>query len=337
MNNYSGLTDKIAKELHISRYTGEKEGEWISRILYSATGRVALGSLWDKAEDDEEISVVRLKKKIEKTWDAYLDIYPEFASEYREETEHMVEEIYSLYEREGYFYHSPHKVAPCIKKEICFGAVTYMRGYTFDSNIYISGLGEFGKKTDKDEGYDGLARMFRIDHDSLEEYYFSSIESVKWKVLNEREKTEYLRTQPPFLRGYWKNEPDIDGSISLLRFGGAGNYIYYLYRYSDGVLMGEELPEWKTAGYKYRKLANSILNVREVLPPIEIKEKDKCVIVKFNYLPSRDLHDFLKLYSWPRSIYKVPCDFERVFSSDIWESIKLFVNELGYKVEELHV
>lgn len=336
MKESSCLIDKISRDLQIPRYMGEKDSEWISRILYSATGRIALGSLWDRAEE-EEVSVIRFKKKIEKTWNAYLDIYPDFATEYNEETMPMVEEIYSLYEREGFFYHSPNKVVPCKKTGICFENIIYLRGHTFDTSVSISGLGEYAKASNRDANYIDLARMFCVDHSSLEEYYKSTIETIKWNVINEKGKIEYLRTQPPFLRGYWKEQPDLDGSISLLRLGSKSGYLYYIYKYSNGAIMGEEIPEWKTGGYKYRKLANSILYERKVLPPIEIQENDKCVFIRFNYLPAWDLHNFLKLYSWPKSIYKVPCDFSRVISRTIWKSVKMFIEELGYMVEELHV
>lgn len=54
-----------------------------------------------------------------------------------------------------------------------------------------------------------------------------------------------------------------------------------------------------------------------------------------NYLlPPRELN-FLKLYSWPKTCTKIPSDFKRKISKEVFIAIKSLLTDAGYEFKEV--
>lgn len=164
----------------------------------------------------------------------------------------------------------------------------------------------------------------------------STVAATSWKTdLSLEHNIKYLRLKPPFIRGYWVDKPDRNGTISILRVELIGSQLYYLYRYAGTKLEVSPLPQWQVEEYNYRTLASACLLTYGTLPPIEYEEDGALVYLSMNYLlPPRELN-FLKLYSWPKTCTKIPSDFKRKISKEVFIAIKSLLTDAGYEFKEV--
>ena len=178
--------------------------------------------------------------------------------------------------------------------------------------------------------------MFGLERESLKPLWSTTLASANWaRNTTFEQNTEYLRVMPPYSQGYWANNPDTSGKVSILRTGMKGTQLYYLYRYSEAVLEVSPCPQWQVESYNYRTLASACLSSLSTLPPIEYSEDGILIHVKLNYLlPPRELN-FLKLYSWPEVCSSLPCDFRRKLSKEVFIAIKAIISECGYEFSEV--
>ncbi|MGN0482524.1 MAG: hypothetical protein ACI4HI_03125 [Lachnospiraceae bacterium] len=335
MNEFDNLIEKIAREWKIKKSQDEDNNFWRARIIYSLMGQTGLSSLRDVLEEDGSISITHFKCRMKKIYDAFFDFFPDLVEIITDSVEDLEEEIYRLYLKNGYLYHTPNRLLPCSEKRAeCFH-ISFVRGAQWNENISISGLGTYIKNESDIYETRELCSMFHIDSQSLKEFWSALLKRVQWHTLQNESQAEYLRVKPPFSRGYWKNAPDKKHDISVLRMGDKRNRRYYLYRYADNEVSVSVLPEWMVEGKKYRKVSNALLASRNVLPKIKVEERDVYVIIDFQYLPAEDIHDFIRLYSWPMEFCDISNDFrKRIVSKEIWKPMKSMLEELGYEVEE---
>ena len=174
--------------------------------------------------------------------------------------------------------------------------------------------------------------MFGLEQENLQILWQATLSTASWESKPSFEfSTEYLRLKPPFSRGYWVNEPDKTGTISILRTGMKGFQLYYLYRYVNTVLEVSPLPQWQVENYSYRALACACLSNYGTLPPIEYFEDGALAHIRINYLlPPREL-EFLKCYSWPEICTSLPCNFRRKLSVEVFAAIKSILSDEGYE------
>ena len=66
------LISEISKQLNIAETAGT---ESLCKAIYSATGKMALASIWDHPEDEKFVSIQHFKKRAAQVLDAYLSIY----------------------------------------------------------------------------------------------------------------------------------------------------------------------------------------------------------------------------------------------------------------------
>lgn len=318
----------IAKDLYIQQELNEDVEQWECRVIYSALGHTALTSLWDTEENYEPISVIHFKQRIVRNYEAYKVLYPLISSFFTVPANELMNELYEIYVSSGYIYHSPNKIVPAIYSKCVWDNVIFLRGIAPGSQVSMSGLGFYSINNKKEVGR--LSEMFNLSSQTLEESLKYLVMDANWKNDDIFVSKEYLRLAPPFTHGYWKDNPDIKGEISLLRAGSTKGYIYYLYQYREGKCYVSQIPDWLTKGYEYRKISNWILNALGTLPAIDYCEKRNTVEVKINYLlPPREMC-LLKLYSWPQSYRKLPCDFNRVFAKNVFSAIKKCLQQIGY-------
>ena len=60
------LIEKIGEDFHILRGDGEKELDYILRLIYSLLGQMGYASLWDVEEDDagKYVSITHYKHRM---------------------------------------------------------------------------------------------------------------------------------------------------------------------------------------------------------------------------------------------------------------------------------
>lgn len=329
MNNNELLLNEMGQKLNIKWGVSEKKELWRQRIIYSAIGMMALASLWDM-EDEEPISITHFKHRIERQIYAYRELYPVIMQRFMISAEELSQEMYDIYSSTGFIYHTPNRISAAKETEAKVGTIVCVRGANLKRNLFMSGLGTYFKTTDV-SGLGTLNEMFRLPEQTLEEEYKSLSVEKNWSIIDTKNQVEYLRLQPPFSRGYWKETPDTDGSFSLLRFGMPGEKIYYLYKYEEGQCFGKALPSWKVNENQYRRLANVLLFHKGTLPPIIFSESGDIVTVHLKYLlPPSELW-LLKTYSWPANFLKLPSDFNRVINKEVFEAFKETLEKLGYQ------
>ena len=176
--------------------------------------------------------------------------------------------------------------------------------------------------------------MFLLEKEPLVNRWKKCCQVEKWTAFDSNMRVEYLRTEPPFRRGYWVDKPDTNGKISILRSGERGTETYYLYRFENGKIFVSQLPVWKVADYNYRSLANARLAAENVLPETIYKYDGELVYVSFSYLPPPSELYLWKLYSWPRNFQSFPSDFNRICSRKVFEALKEVMERQGYKFKE---
>ena len=330
MDKYNGLLLKVSRQYHILRGNQETEDEWKTRLVYSICGMMAYACLWDDTEDP--ISIVHLKRRIQSMFDSYKSLYPELSGTLPYTSKEFEDEIINQFLSAGIVYHRPNRIAPSKKHEEHFGGILFQRGIALDNISCVSGIGFYSKQDDGTNPNNIKTMFFGLEQENLQTLWQTILSAASW-VSNPTFEydTEYLRLKPPFSFGYWVNDPDKTGTISILRTGMKGSQLYYIYRYVDAVLEVSPLLQWQVENYNYRTLACACLSTYGTLPPIEYSEDGALVHIRMNYLlPPREL-EFLKCYSWPEIFTSLPCNFRRKLSIEVFGAIKNILSEEGYE------
>lgn len=332
MNRYNQLLTRIANEYSIKKGTEEDTLHWKTRIVYSLLGQMALASLFDTAEE-EEISLVHMKKRIKDVLYSYIDMYSELSSQFSTDLDELSDEIYDIYLHTGVIYHTPNRVRLAAKSSASAGKIKLIRGYAIDQKQKLSGLGSFLIDVNRESEF-SIDEMFLLEAESLIERWQRCTNVNEWDKLGSDSHVEYLRTKPPFKRGYWVDKPDLDGKISLLRVVSYGQKMYYMYKAGKEGIFVSQLPEWMVEDYNYRSLSNSCLAYRGVLPETIYRYAGDIVYVSFGYLPPPSELYLWKLYSWPSRYSYFPCDFNRICAKEIFEVLRSTMSKQGYVFKE---
>lgn len=329
MEKYNGLLSTVAQKYHILKGTHETEGEWKTRLVYSICGMMAYASLWDNSEDGT-ISMVHLKRRVQVILENYKSMYPELAGNLPYNPQELEDEVENLFLSAGVVYHCPNRIVPSMKHEEAFGDILFQRGIAPESISCVSGIG-FYSTQGTTENSDRIKAMFGLERETLHSLWHTTLSGATWQANQRFEvNTEYLRLKPPFSQGYWVNKPDTTGTVSILRSGMKGAWLYYLYRYSDGAIEVSPIPQWQVESYNYRALSCACLLSCGTLPPIKYFEDGTLVHIHMDYLlPPREL-EFLKLYSWPETCTSLPCNFKRKLSAEVFTAIKSILSDEGY-------
>lgn len=336
------LISEISRQLNIMQDSG---AESLCKAIYSATGKMALASLWDHPENENFVSIQHFKKRAAKTLAAYLAIYPKAGVYFSEDLSGIIEDIYETYRRNGFFYHSSHRLfsaAPSIGgMEQC----TLYRGVPPDQKCCMSGLGLYGVRRDTNPSDKSVAEMFNMQTQPFHVYLQEVLRSNSWSKANWPEDAEFLRIASPFSRGYWKSNPDKTDNISMVRYG-FPNKLYAFYRWRDGIFEQKPIPAWRIDDFRtigqsgsgeYRRIACALLDHIGQLPPILVSFKDWIARIKLGYrLPPAE-EDFFKLYSWPINYDvtpKTPQVFQREMSVMVYPILRQHLESIGYRFLE---
>lgn len=337
MKNYGGLLDIIAKDCNITKGFKEADEIWKQRIIYSAIGRLALASVYDLQDDDaskpQSVRIEHMKNRIKNVCEMYSDLYPEILSEWN--ADNLSKEMYELYKNAGYFYHVNHRVVPAM--DICATCfyIKYMRGSCFEPGIKMSGLGMYMDSSEAGD-VDEIKGMFGLEETTLDVLWKKVILGRVWRIGREND-VEYMRMRPPFTKGYWEKRIPIKDGISILRTCNDGRNLYYLYKLEDGNVYVSQLSDWMIKQKRYRVLMNACLQQYSTLPKISYVDYGDVVYVNFRYLlPYRELN-FCKLFSWPQFFRgdKIQDDFNRIFSKNVFKSLKSILMKQGYSFQRI--
>ena len=134
------LLASISKQLNIPKTT---DGEWICQIVYSVAGQMALASLWDHNEDHGSISIQHFKNRMSQIFEAYEGVYPQIGALLPNDKADLLDEIYSIYLRTGFLYHSAYQISPAVPAPASCGSLSVYRTPSPDAQLFMSGLGYY--------------------------------------------------------------------------------------------------------------------------------------------------------------------------------------------------
>lgn len=281
------LEKDISKTLSIKQGKNECKTEWISRLIYSVIAKSAYASLWDI--QDYETSIIHFKRRCKDLFSSFKEIYPENFTLFTEETENQyVEYIYNLYLKAGFFYKIPDRITYSNRKIYCGNKFNLIRSPQPGENVIMSGMGYLTTLSCNEKNT--LSEVFNTTMHTLESIYLHISTNFQFKKLESSLECEYLRTKGPFRSGYWKQDADKSGVVSLLRIKGTNKNLYYLYKYENNQCLVSLLPDWMVADGNYRELSCSIMKYLNNLPSILYDSQGAIVKIKLDYLlPPKDL------------------------------------------------
>ena len=134
---------------------------------------------------------------------AYLSIYPEAAHRFPSDRSGIIEDIYETYRRNGFFYHSSHRLYPAAPSTGGTGQCSLYRGVPPEKPCYMSGLGLYGVTKAAEHGQ-SAAEMFELQKQPFSNYLQEALANNDWNEVEWAEDAEFLRLNPPFSGGYWQ-------------------------------------------------------------------------------------------------------------------------------------
>ena len=334
MRKYGGLLSQIAEEYLIPKGNAEPEDAWKTRVIYSILGRMAYASLWDTREDGEPVSITHMKNRVARILNTYRKAYPEISTLFPRDPDEIADEIYGLFLRSGVIYHRPERITASAYSAASVEGLLFVRGGAIEHAYQVCGLGTCSSRKNE-TATTTIQTMFQIPEQTLTEEWNDCVRNARWSPIQSDYQTEYLRTAPPFTKGYWTEKPETDGIVSILRKGSQGSRLYFLYRTESGKMAGSQLPAWKVDGYRYRALSNARLDSLGSLPPIRFLSDGEIVSVSFDYLLPPEEQAFFNLYSWPTSCNSFPCDFKRICTKQVFQALRTVLEQRGFHFKEV--
>ncbi len=334
------LIASIGRQLNIQYSAGN---EWVCQVVYSVAGQMALASLWDHNENSKTVSIQHFKDRLEQIMDAYKGIYPEIQYMFPINKTDLLDEMYSIYLRNGFLYHSSHQIAPAAPAMAECGSIVLHRGNSPDAKLFMSGLGFYSDQ--KHAADSTVTNMFGLQEQTFEEYLEEVLEHGEWEPIHFPDNTAFLRLDPPFTKGYWKQAPNKDDRISLARFG-EPNKLFVFYCYQNGEYLQKTIPEWRIRDYftndpntfgEYRRIAIALLKKYGTLPQIKVKEGGNLYEIHLGYRLPPSEEEFFKLYSWPVRYdftSQSPQVFTRKMAKPIYPMFKHELETIGYSFLE---
>ena len=331
MSEYYSLLDQIAKEFHIVQGDTEIDSSYQSRVIYSLLGRMGYASLWDVEDgnDVQYVSIQHFKNRIRNVLRCYCNIYSDM-QEGSFNTENLCTEIENIYRATGVMYHKKNHLAPAAEHEAIVDNLTFTRGKMLSEKQCISGIGTYIRSVSHQHNIEDVKRMFQLDLGRMDDAWRGLLKKIQWRPLDLPLSLEYLRTESPFTQKYWKNQRPSSECISLAR---TQDGCYYMYRSSDEPLV-YQLPDWMTRDGAYRVLSNGCLMALGVLPKAQYVVDGAIVTLKLGYLYPKAELNFLSLYSWPVQYREFGKPFKRIFSREVFFTVKSIFETMGYEFME---
>lgn len=326
---------KIAHDINVRQDPNESEIDWKRRVIYSACGRQSLASLWDCTENDT-VSVQHFKSRCAELLEAFETLFPEIVSlaNYGDCDPKIIECMYECYFTGGQFYHKRNRLAPSKYVRQDMGGVSIIKGIYATDTCFMSGLGPYQM-----EERAGLTdKPFHFNHPDSAILLNNFEKNTQWhEAPNDIQNYSFLRTKPPFKRGYWIDKCDTEQGITLVRYMGDGQSPkqYFLAKVEEGCLMVSDLPAWISKNRMHVYLSLEILKRYESLPPIIMSKYTTKAVIDISYRlpPEEDI--FLRMYSWPLQYDGEDRPFKRIIPIELFSGMKSLFIQLGFEVQEV--
>lgn len=242
----------------------------------------------------------------------------------------LVESIFDLYRKAGFFYHKPNKVKPAISKVATIGNVCFVRSSVYRSCYKMSGAGIYTKTENLDNNLleiEKVQDMFGLQKVSCIELYESILNGATFNAQNFSGKSylSYLSLRPK--SKYWSNQDEFSiDDVKLVRVEKNGIHDYYLAKnWNNSVKyynLGESFRKW----IEYVPFARAILEKKKRLLPISFKVTQNLVIIHLGYLLPPAEQNFFELYSWPIN----SSVFNRIMHIDVFYAFKTVLEKTGF-------
>lgn len=324
---------QIASDINVIRDGSESEIAWLRRVIYSICGRMMLASLWDDRSDTGLVSIRHVKQRGMDILNAYQLAYPEIISEnnFGVCNNDIVERIYNLFLETGQVYHKRNYVRPSTYKSLSAFGISFLSGMYATDDYYLSGVGPYSYNT-----IDYANERLSFSHPSMKKMLSGFVKKASWyRFADDTENYEFLRTIPPFTRGYWRGDIDRTDDVTLLRYKSNGGLKqYYLCKYHNSELMISDLPMWLNAGRNHVLLSIALLKEYGVLPSACMTRKNTLTLVEVPYRMPPEEENLLNAYSWPVVFDGEDRSFKRVIAEPLHDAIKELLINVGFDVEE---
>lgn len=207
------LIISIGRQLNIP---GKVDNEWMCRVIYSIAGQMGLASLWDYDEDEDTVSIQHFKERIAEIFAAYEELYPSIKFIFPEKKSDLIDEIYHIYLRSGFFYHSAYRISPAVPSFATYNNLTICRGSSPDVQLFMSGLGYYSRQ--KSSADKSIAEVFGLQNQGLEDYLGGLLGDGEWVPIDWPDSAEFMYLGPSFIL-YELKYAHIDGilPVSVLR------------------------------------------------------------------------------------------------------------------------
>ena len=363
-NRYNELLGIAARELNIAPAPGEPPERWAYRVLYSMTCRMAYASLFDEPEetsDDriEDVSTRHFKTRFKSIRSEYLCLFPEVSAFLSDDSHSLSdEEIYDLYLRAGYFYHTLKRISRSTPSCAVENRIRFERGMPLCRPQRMSGAGMY-TLADTDSAYrPALLRtpgeMFGLPRLPLKDQWTKLLHLADWRQMPDGMQLEYLPEKPPFFRKFWRGHP-VKDTVSVCaaaqaETGAKGPASYYLYDTRTTPAQLGCLPEWLTHDPHFQqqnrnalpkrhpnthtpyRLINACLAAQGKLPPVLYSMRGSVAELSLQYILPPAEETFLQLYSWP--VLNQNGRFRRWITVPVFESVRAILESLGYAFAE---
>lgn len=247
----------------------------------------------------------------------------------------LIENIYDLYVKAGFFYHKNNKVKASIPKTATVGKVSFVRSTVYSPSYKMSGAGIYiiSKEPNNLLDVDKVQNMFGLSKVSCKTFYEELLKNSIFKENDYIDKfnLRYLSLKIQNRTKYWTDkEVYPDKGITLVREDKNNSRQFYLAKRQDNKIKFCNLGECFCSGTEYIPLARAILETNKTLPTIKFKIVYQLVFIQLGYLLPPAEQNFFELYSWPikNSI------FYRIMHIDVFVALKTILEQTGYVFTE---
>lgn len=337
MSIHDSLLNRICSQLNIQKGATESMVSLTARALYSVLGLMGLASLWDTS-DDETVSVRHFKQRITQLISDYAAVFPEL-NDLLAVADEIASRIYGIYLSSGYFYHTPHRLAPPALTLAASSHTVFVRGAPPSWKVSMSGLGTYLTSVPASGARQvSPGEMFGLSESSLTETWTAILRRASWTSVQDTTAYQFLNHSTASNR-VWTEHPSINADITVARTTSPGIRSYFLFKQQDGSASISQLPDWMISsknfdGLYYQYVTIPCLNASGSLRPVRYRFNGNTAVVSFfNCLQPAEAM-WLKLYSWPASLRDVSNEFKRIMDRTVFDSIRQTLTALGYKFEE---
>lgn len=338
MTIQSQLLESICNDLGLKMGAEESFVNFTCRAVYSALGRLAYASLWDEIDKSDSKymgdnpSIVHFKRRIEKSFESYVQIFPEIVTCFPKGVEILEKSVFELFERTGQFYRSPYQVSPPIKSTANEKGISFVRGFSPFEAVFACGLGAYQIS----ESVTDLTvnEMFNIPKEGLAKHWNNTINRAEWLEIAIGDKFEFLNHNISKGSHYWVEKSNFIGSCSIIRSKDEMHKSYYLCKYDNGKFLTSPLHDLMVQKGEYLNLANGCLLSNNLLPKSKYHIDGSIVTLEVGYLYPPSVRNLIKLYSWPFSFDCIDDNFKRIIDTQVFLAIKSILENLGYEFVE---